>query len=1062
MEVGHAFYVVPTTGSEDGSALLGESGVGLRRGLAEGKDFQLLSETEWEATKAAGAAHVEIQRHVVVRGSGARAEKVVEVYPLIAQIWVWANGMCTPTAHVGRDGKPYYVAINTTVEVASMKDILWAHMEQHFRDHFSELAASGKADNKAAWDKHIRICAKLRLDGSTWRPLIDPSTELPTLTTSMGAMNLGAPVPNDPEDEDYFHLLIECPFKNSLNASDPRNGMCYLSNVETAGWSLILQVGDYLDAKDSADQWYEARVVAVADETVKVHYMSWSAKFEEVFPKTSSRLAPLHSQTTAWREQLQQGDTVDFRPGENKGLRRDWVQATIVRVVTTVLDKDAPSSLWPPANPRKLIYGKTIRLELAYGQPEITVRIDAMTDNISLAGVHIKAKKPASPVAPARFGHSSASYTALTPPSASYASSYSSSYSSASGYGRPASVYRFGQGKPAVDGVVGLQNLGNTCFLNSVLQCLSNSQPLLAYFLATDPETGEPLYKREINHRNPLGMGGKIATAFAKLLRQLWSGEYTVVSPTNLKFVIGEYAPAFAGYNQQDSQEVLSFILDGLHEDLNRVLDKPYTEPVEPRGRPDEVVAREEWAQYLRRNDSVITDHFMGQLRSHVTCPTCGHESITFDPYMSLSVPVPNQTTVYLMLHPADGGVPTQYGLPVPKEGTVSDAKVALSALSGVPVENLLLATVKQHRITGVCADADDVATLAADGVVAYELELPLDAYECRSATLQAAEGVTTPSPGELALCLVAVQHQMPPISDVLSPVCADDDDDSSYRRNATNHAKARRVQRRLFQTPTVVAFPRAATFAEIHAQVFARVRRLVRADASERPYLLHVTNARVDEILERDVPDTATGGLAPELTRGSLTLTLEWTATGFATGYNDAAPRQVRAHASAEKRQEPTLALRSCFAKFTEREQLGESNTWYCPECKAHVRAFKKFDLYSLPKILLVHLKRFRYAQGAYLLHRDKITSLVTFPIDGLDMNEFVVGPSRGTAPLYDLYAVSEHAGSLGGGHYTAQAKNPRDGRWYSFNDSLTATAEPKDAVTAQAYVLFYLRRDA
>lgn len=59
------------------------------------------------------------------------------------------------------------------------------------------------------------------------------------------------------------------------------------------------------------------------------------------------------------------------------------------------------------------------------------------------------------------------------------------------------------------------------------------------------------------------------------------------------QWTIGKYAPRFNGFQQHDSQELLAFLLDGLHEDLNRVHDKPYVELKDSDGRPDVIVAQE-------------------------------------------------------------------------------------------------------------------------------------------------------------------------------------------------------------------------------------------------------------------------------------------------------------------------------------------------------------------------------------------------------------------------------------------------------------------------------------
>ena len=62
----------------------------------------------------------------------------------------------------------------------------------------------------------------------------------------------------------------------------------------------------------------------------------------------------------------------------------------------------------------------------------------------------------------------------------------------------------------------------------------------------------------------------------------------------------------------------------------------------------------------------------------------------------------------------------------------------------------------------------------------------------------------------------------------------------------------------------------------------------------------------------------------------------------------------------------------------------------------------------------------------------------------------------------MYDLYAVSNHFGSLSGGHYTAFARNPYHKKWFNFDDTDVGRVTENDIVTKAAYVLFYRRRGA
>ncbi|KIK61734.1 hypothetical protein GYMLUDRAFT_243413 [Collybiopsis luxurians FD-317 M1] len=842
-------------------------------------------------------------------------------------------------------------------------------------------------------------------------------------------------------------------------------------------------------------------------------------------------------------------------------------------------------------------------------------------------------------------------------------------------------------------GTLGLGNMGNTCFMNSALQCLGHQKELTEYFL-----TG--VYTSELNVDNPLGMGGAIAEGFGTLLTRMWAGaelaqtfgavdklkeessgggflsgtknkaskfftrnnsfgggfggyggglnpSATSYSPREFKSQLSRFAPQFSGYQQHDSQELVAFLLDGLHEDLNRVLKKPYVEkpdwfgarpPVSPPFRNrrtagadgqeedkeeykrakeeyeakvreaylhehewDEELeedkemlrfARESWEGYKRRNDSVIVDLCQGQYRSTLVCPECGKVSITFDPFMYLTLPLPIQkkwrNVVYYV--PWDSAKP-HLKIPVElgRDSSFRELRILLGKWMNAPPENLLTLEYFSHRFykslddTVLCGDMSDNDTIIC-------FELPCNSQQSR--TWKRSEHPNDPWVLPMFLCDA-------PASNI-------------YGTQRTYGYNSMSTSSRLFGYPSIVVITneQAKTVEGIYGAVVERLARWTKngrdlwkweladdfhiSQMDDKVETVPIAAMEEDTVTEIKVGDDGTtvnvtqpaarrhltpptpeegdivdeksmvldlnddalksatpvrlgpkkdlfdlvlstghkeygigvyssqqvswesriedakkagdvGELAEILLREGDGLYCEFDENVKAYYFGDSRTFPKFEHAlwdtwdeyihpeyqeivkAAAMKSSQGISLSDCLDEFTKEEQLGADDLWYCPQCKKHQQATKKFDLWSTPDVLVVHLKRFSNSR----ILRDKIDAFVDFPIEGLDLNERVnerrillklqrrgidtdsvellgrgseggSGQSTSEPLIYDLFAVDEHLGGLGGGHYRAYAQNHMNNKWYHFDDSYVSESSANSAVNANAYLLFYRRRSS
>lgn len=581
------------------------------------------------------------------------------------------------------------------------------------------------------------------------------------------------------------------------------------------------------------------------------------------------------------------------------------------------------------------------------------------------------------------------------------------------------------RGSPS--GLTGLLNLGNTCFMNSAVQCLVHTPEFARYFRED--------YHCEINWNNPLGMVGELALAFGELLRKLWSPSRTPVSPRPFKTKLSRFAPQFSGYNQHDSQELLAFLLDGLHEDLNRVKHRPYLKSNDADGRSDEEVADEYWANHIARNDSIIVDVCQGQYKSTLVCPICGKVSVTFDPFMYLSLPLQFASTrsMTVVVFTCDGSAPpTPYTVSVPKQGRCRDLIQALSSACSLKnEEKLLIAEIRNHRVHLFLEDPVlQLSTIKDDDHLAV---YRLPKLEKRASYIQFVHRREELDHGNNSSSMSWKPYGVPLLAQI--------------PRNETVTGSAIHEMGRKMLVPM------------LRNQVAQHT--AVQSSLSTRTQSYHTDGSKFQLQLNDDsntvIEQTDYAIRVPQSSLATI-IFVNWSKSDLKklnTNHLENLPEVFKYAPPAKRTRGEPLSLYACLDAFLREEPLVPEEMWYCPRCKEQRQASKKLDLWRLPEVLVIHLKRFSFSRST----KHKLETFVNFPIHDLDLTNYIANKKISQRQIYELYAVSNHYGSMASGHYTANIKLLDENRWYNFDDSHVSAINEEDVKSGAAYVLFYRR---
>ena len=649
-------------------------------------------------------------------------------------------------------------------------------------------------------------------------------------------------------------------------------------------------------------------------------------------------------------------------------------------------------------------------------------------------------------------------------------------------------------------GLCGSYNLGNTCFMNSSIACLSNCIELTCYFLS-----GE--YKKEINKNNKHGMGGALAESWAVLLRDYWIGMNQVGDPSDFKETFGHKIKRFSGFSQQDSNEFIDLFLDILNEDLNYVCNKEYIELKEKKdNETDEQCSKRFWDNYLKRNDSIVTDLFCGQIKSTINCPECGFINITFDPFNTLNLNIPKtQTNKYYSYLDYIGNfnifyIPKYYLRKpikikcsnIPKKAKFKDwvrcLKNDKKFIYYGKLDKMFLTTVtNKDKILKEYINEDDAKSFedfnknefkyfAFDIINEKENKYIPVYYKDQSGFSAFPRIIMLSEEDTMDDLRRKIYFNLRKL--IYSPLKDNFEDKNELDEKIKEYNENSEIEDNLI----------FELINDEYKNVFIKendnYKKNINNFIKDMPFHLYLQKSILFDIEKIDIINKKNFSLLPKefieisniasfndsiknlynlLEEQSYYIILEFNTESHYINKNfyklNSCTSYDLIYTSEEEEKQNSeydndeITLKKCLELFSKEEKLKPGDEWYCPQCKNQVLPNKKMELYYTPKILIICFKRF--TKGYYYWQRNDENIL--FPINDFNMKEFITGPDKNHS-VYDLFAVSQHYGGTGFGHYTAICKN--FDKWYSYDDSSVYEVYPEKAITSDAYVLFYRRK--
>nr|XP_004660651.2 ubiquitin carboxyl-terminal hydrolase 45 isoform X1 [Jaculus jaculus]XP_045010946.1 ubiquitin carboxyl-terminal hydrolase 45 isoform X1 [Jaculus jaculus] len=637
-----------------------------------------------------------------------------------------------------------------------------------------------------------------------------------------------------------------------------------------------------------------------------------------------------------------------------------------------------------------------------------------------------------------------------------------------------------GRKSSSVPSVKGITNLGNTCFFNAVIQNLAQTHILTE--LMNEIKDDGTKFKISLSSESQLdplvvelSSPGPLTSALFLFLHSMKDTEKGPLSPKILFNQLCQKAPRFKGFQQQDSQELLHYLLDAVRtEETKRIQASILKAFNNPTTKTADDETRKKVKAYGKEGVKMnfIDRIFIGELTSTVMCEECTNISTMKDPFIDISLPIIEERASKPVLLGKINKYRSLQEADRDSRGTVSIENThqdrAAKKHSPSKEKNQLMHDRKhirklssgEEKTVDICQKNENLDVNRFASIVSTESSLnesPTDGSEREASHSESS---------------------------------VDADSEASESESASK-------QTMLFRSG-------GDSCGHTDGHLHHTDGHLHLPSPSELPYTMETDSGDkglAEAISELCLSSSIIG--VRDFNRENQPLNIpnnlcfsEGKHMRFPSAQN-AFQTLSQSYVTASKE----CSVQSCLYQFTSMELLMGNNKLLCENCtekkqkyqKEASSAEKKAGVYTnarkqllisaVPPILILHLKRFHQAG----LSLRKVNRHVDFPLT-LDLAPFCSATCKnlsvGDKVLYGLYGIVEHSGSMRGGHYTAYVKvkapstrllehitgrknisglkepdNESGGHWVHVSDTHVQVVPESRALNAQAYLLFYER---